>query len=346
MTYLVSPSRVPPIRDILESLGSARRVVLTTHLNADGDGAGSQVALAAFLRANGAEAWIVNPTPYPSVYRFLLPDDDWVVAASDDAAAVLCAEADLAVILDTGEKSRIGRVKPLVDGVPNIVIDHHPAGLDPIEGMSFRDPVACATGELVFDMIHEAGGPWPDATVTGLYVALLTDTGSFRHSNTTSRCHRIAAELVDRGADPETINRRVYGSFPPRRLHLLRAALETLRLTDDGSVASMTVPATSFKQLGATPDDLEGVVDYPRDIAGVEVALLFRRIQGGATKVSLRSNGPVDVNELARAFGGGGHVRAAGAVVQGSPDEVRERVVEAVQAEVVRLGLRPSPDPA
>ncbi len=334
MRYTVPSHRLAAVEEVLGVLTEARRVVLTTHINADGDGAGSQVALTGFLREQGAEAWIVNPTPYPRLFRFLIPDPDWVVPASDPAAEQLCRDADLAVVLDTGEVPRLGRVKPMIDAVPKVVVDHHPPGTAPIPGVSLRDPAACATGELVFDLLTRADCLWAEPAVTALYVAIVTDTGSFRHSNTSSRCHRIAAELIERGADPEEVHRSVYGAFPPRRLQLLREALGLLGVNEDGTVAWMTVPADAFHALGAQPDDLEGLVDYPRSLDGVQVAVLFRRIRSGAVKVSFRSNGEVDVDRLAKSFGGGGHVKASGAVVQGSEEAVRRRVVDAAEAAV------------
>jgi phosphoesterase RecJ-like protein len=346
MSYTVPSHRLADVEEVLGVLFEARRVVLTTHINADGDGAGSEVALASFLRERGAEAWIVNPTPYPRLFRFLLPDPDWVVAASDPIAEQLCRDADLAVVLDTGEVPRLGRVKPMIAAVPKVVVDHHPPGSAPIPGLSLRDPAACATGELVFDLLSRAGCRWDEATVTALYVAIVTDTGSFRHSNTSSRCHSIAAELIDRGADPEGVHRRVYGAFPARRLLLLREALGHLSVSEDGTVAWMTVPADAFRDLGAQPDDLEGLVDYPRSLEGVEVALLFRRIRNDAVKVSFRSNGDVDVDRLAKSFGGGGHVKASGAVVQGTEEAVRQRVIDAASEAVraIASGSPPVPD--
>lgn len=341
MTHTVPAHRRAPVQEVLQALGGAKNVVLTTHLNADGDGVGSELALAAWLRDRGTDAWIVNPTPFPDSFRFLVPDPAWILPAGSEAARERCGEADLAVVLDTGEVSRIGRVKPLIDGIETVIVDHHPAGEHPILGLGFRDAGACATGELVFELIQTAGGPWLPVAVDGLYVALLTDTGSFRHSNSTAACHRIVAELLERGADPAALYRKVYGAFPLRRLQLLRAALECLAVSDDGTVAWMTVPDEDFRRLGSSPEDLDGFVDYPRSVDGVEVALLFRKIGGGATKVSFRSNGDVDVNALARNFGGGGHVKAAGAVIKGTPAAVRETVVEAALAAVqaVRGGV-------
>jgi phosphoesterase RecJ-like protein len=224
----------------------------------------------------------------------------------------------------------------LVREVPKIVIDHHPPGPDPLEGISLRDPDACATGELVFDLLLKAGGPWPSETVRGLYVALLTDTGSFRFSNTSPDTHRIVAFLVARGADPEELYRLSYGNVPLRKVRLLHAALAELEVDPEGDVAWMTVPTEAFNELGANADDIEGLVDYPREIRGIEVGLLFRETARGATKVSFRSNGKVDVNALARQFGGGGHVRASGAVVERSLDEVRAEVLDAVRSAVRR----------
>ena len=335
MSYETPFSRVDAVAEVLQALAASRRAVLTTHLNADGDGAGSEVALAAWLRANGNQAVIVNPTVFPDLYKVLLGSESetWILAAGAPEAQEACARADLAVVLDTGEVHRIGRVKPMIEELTTVVVDHHPPGDQPIGGISFRDSAASATGELVFDLIWAAGGPWPREAVEGLYVAVLTDTGSFRFSNSTPGSHRVAAELIEMGADPEILYRKVYGTSPLRRLKLLREALSTLEAEPDTGVAWMIVPDEAFKRLEATSDDLEGLVDYPRSIEGIEVGLLFRRTSSG-TKISFRSNGPVDVNALSRQFGGGGHVRASGALLERPLDEAVPRVVEAAREAV------------
>ena len=220
----------------------------------------------------------MNPTPVPQSFRFLVPDESWVVDATSAEAQELCDGADVAVVLDTGEVPRIGRVRPLIDGLPTVVIDHHPPGDRPIEGVSFRDSSASATGELVFDLIHRAGGPWPEIADLGMYVAIMTDTGSFRYSNTTATSLRVAAELVGRGVSPDETYRRIYGAVPRRRWHLLESSLALLEVDEEAGVAWMTIPADRFDALGAIPDDLEGMVDYPRSVEGVEVGLLFRQI--------------------------------------------------------------------
>jgi phosphoesterase RecJ-like protein len=335
MHYRIPDHRREAVAAVREALLASRRAVLTTHLNADGDGAGSEAALTAWLRANGNEAYIVNPTPFPESYRFLLDEDGvCVLPAGSPEAQDACARADLAIVLDTGEIPRIGRVKPMIEELTTVVIDHHPPGDQPIGGVSLRDSDACATGELVFDVILALGGPWPRPAVEGLYVAVLTDTGSFRFSNSTPACHRVVAELIERGADPEALHARVYGAWPLRRLMLLEAALATLELDAAHGIAWMVVPEEAYQRLGAVAEDLEGLVDYPRSLEGVEVGLLFRKT-GYGTKVSFRSNGPVDVNQLARPFGGGGHVRASGALIEGEPAQVVPVVVAATRHAVL-----------
>ena len=334
MTYQTGKARFEAIDSVLTALTGKETAVLTTHVNADGDGCGSEIALAAWLRALGTEAFIVNPTPVPQSLRFLVPEESWVVDATSAEAQELCDGADVAVVLDTGEVPRIGRVRPLIDGLPTVVIDHHPSGDRPIEGVSLRDSSASATGELVFDLIHRAGGPWPEIADLGMYVAILTDTGSFRFSNTTPTSLRIAAELVGRGVSPDETYRRIYGAVPRRRFHLLESSLALLEVDEEAGVAWMTVPADRFDTLGAIADDLEGMVDYPRSVEGVEVGLLFRQIPRKGIKVSFRSNSTVNVNALARQFGGGGHVRAAGALIEGPMDQVRENVIHATREAV------------
>jgi phosphoesterase RecJ-like protein len=334
MTYRTPDARLGPVQEILEALDRAERLVLTTHVNADGDGAGSQMALAGWLRARGKPTWIINPTPFPPSLAFLLPDGDWTLDVGSKRAVEVVRDADLAVVLDTGELPRIGPVSELIQGLPTVVLDHHPPGPEPIPGLALRDPGACATGELVFDLLLAAGTPWPEWSVNGLYVALLADTGSFRFSNTTPDALRIAADLVERGADPERLHRYVFGNLPLRKLRLLAASLAELRVDSEETVAWMTVPADAFAELDARADDIEGLVDYPRDIEGIEVALLFRETVKGATKVSFRSNGNVDVNALARRFGGGGHVKASGALVDKPLVEVREEVLTVTRAAV------------
>ncbi len=334
MSYRTPAHRAAAVNAVKNVLLASRRAVLTTHLNADGDGAGSEAALASWLRANGTEAWIINPTAFPDALKFLVEKDDWIVPAGSARARDLCDTADLAIVLDTGEVPRIGRVQEMIRELPTAVIDHHPVGDHAIGGTSLRDATACATGELVHDIIHEANGPWNDHVAQGIYVAILTDTGGFRFENATANCHRVVAEVVQRGVEPEAMHERIYGSSPMRRYQMLRLALDTLERDDEYGIAWMVVPRDAYLELGVTAEDLEGFVDIPRSITETEVGLLFRLTQSGEVKISFRSNGLVDVNALARTFDGGGHVKASGAVVPGPMDEAIERVLDATRRAV------------
>lgn len=335
MSYRTPSHRTAAVAEVKNALLASRRAVLTTHLNADGDGAGSQAAISSWMRANGAEAWIVNPTTFPSNLRFLVEDEDWIVNAGSRKARELCDTADLAVVLDTGEVPRIGRVQGMIRELTTVVIDHHPPGDHAIGGISLRDPGACATGELVYDVIQAADGPWPEAVADGIYVAIMTDTGGFRFDNSTPGCHRVAAEVIEKGAHPEAMHERVYGRAPLKRYELLKHALETLEHEADTGISWMVIPKEPYEDLGVTAEDLEGIVDIPRSIEGTEVGLLFRDTADGDVKVSFRSNGEVDVNRLARSFEGGGHVKASGAVLAGPMDRAIERVLDVTRQAVV-----------
>ena len=336
MDYRTPVARNASVREVRNALLASRKAVLTTHLNADGDGAGCEAAVAAWLRANGTDAWIINPTPFPDSFKFLLGDPSWVVDASSSQAQSLCDQADLAVVLDTGEVPRIGRVRSLIRELTTVIIDHHQPGDQPIGGISLRDAEACATGELVFDVIRDAHGPWPRQTLEGLYVAILTDTGSFRFTNSTPGSHRVVAELIAMGVDPEEMHRRIYGAAPIRRYRLLERALATLEIDEAAGIAWMVIPQDAYLALGATQDDLEGMVDVPRSIEGAKVGLLFRQTATGEVKVSFRSSGPVNVNELAKRFGGGGHLKASGAMLPGPMDDAVKTVVQATREAVAR----------
>jgi bifunctional oligoribonuclease and PAP phosphatase NrnA len=315
----VPADRAEPLRAVLARLRAARSVMLTTHLNADGDGSGSEAALAAWLEAQGVHATIVNPTPFPASLRFLLHRDDVVADLGSDAAAAALRSADLFLVLDTSEANRIAPLMDYLEPERTIVVDHHPPGPSVVGTLNVQETGAAATGELVFDLLTLAGGAWPEAAALGIYVAIVSDTGSFRFSNTTPRTHAIAADLLRRGVDPEMVFERLFGTFPLRRMELLREALATLRV--EPGLSWMLVPHAVAERLGVSSEDFEGLIDHARSVEGTRIALLFREMQDGETKVSLRSNGQADVNRIARAFGGGGHVKAAGASVPAAPAE-------------------------
>lgn len=340
---IVPEGRHDGLRHVLEALDRAERIVLTTHVNADGDGAGSEAALATWLASQGKRVRIINPTPFPDGFRHLVSDPEWIVDAGSAASARELAEAELFVVVDTSEAKRLGKLPKSFGDRPVAVIDHHPAGDTGVGGFGVQDPAASATGELIYDLLQIAGAggdAWPEPVAEAIYTAIVTDTGSFRFANTTPRAHAIAGEMIARGVDPEAVYRRLFGSVPLRRIELVRAALAELVADPEWPVTWITVPRETVESVGATSEDLDGIVEYARSIEGTEVALLFREVADGSTKVSFRSNGIVDVNAIARQFGGGGHVKASGALIGEGLERARARVIEAVRETLRSLEMR------
>jgi bifunctional oligoribonuclease and PAP phosphatase NrnA len=183
-------------------------------------------------------------------------------------------------------------------------------------------------------MLSLAGSDWPYESALGAYVAIVSDTGSFRFGNTTPRCHAIAAALLSRGIEPEEIYQRLFAIAPPRRLQLLQEALSRLEYDPEIGLAWMVIPLEVSDRLGSTSDDYDGLIDHARSIEGTRVALLFRETAPEETKLSLRSSGETNVNQIARQFGGGGHVKASGATIPLPVKEAVEKVLEAVRKEL------------
>jgi bifunctional oligoribonuclease and PAP phosphatase NrnA len=330
-TLAIPPHRRPQISALAAVLQPGMRVALSTHMNADGDGCGSETALARLLVQRGCQVRIVNPTPWPSLFAYLLDRD--VVDASAHGAAAL-ADIDALVVLDINDIKRLGGLGDAVRAltVPIVVIDHHQPGDEPPSSIVLADTTACATGELVFDFALELGLEITPLVARSLYTALVTDTGGFRFSNTGPRTHAVASVLLAAGVDPEEMYRRIYASVPVGRLHLLRDVLASLEVDPALGISWISLAAGVMEGHGVSSEDLDGIVEHPRSIAGTRLALFFRDLGHRRVKVSFRSTGDVDVNQLARQFGGGGHVRAAGALITGSLDEVRATVLAAARA--------------
>ena len=202
----------------------------------------------------------------------------------------------------------------------------------PPYGPRYLDAGAAATAELVFEIALANGWPLSREAARGLYVGIVTDTGGFRFSNTRPRTLRVAAELLEAGVDPEEIYLEVYARAPEGRPRLLAEALQTLVVEPEWGLAWVTVPPGAIERHGVSSDDLDGVVEFPRSIEGVRMALLFREMSQGRIKVSLRSVGNVDVAAFANRFGGGGHTKAAGVAMSGSMSEVQGVILEAARA--------------
>jgi phosphoesterase RecJ-like protein len=332
----VPAGRLPGARAVSDALLSARRIAMTTHVNADGDGLGSEIALLHLLRAVGRDARIVNPTRIPERYGFLIGP----VAAHDhtaDAAAAI-AWADLVVVLDISDLGRLGSLAAAVRqrGVPVACVDHHVSPGTLPDGPRLVDPSASATAELIYDLAVTAGWPIESDPARAMYVGLMTDTGGFRFGNTTPRVLRLAASLLEAGVDPERLYEQVYATAPVGRIRLTAEVLDTLVVEPAVGLSWVTVPAGALDRHEATADDLDGLVEFARSVQGTRLALLFRTLANGRVKVSFRSTGDFDASDFAHRFGGGGHVKASGASIAGSLEEVQHQVLDAARAALTR----------
>ncbi len=318
------------IKAIIPILTRARSAVLTTHVNPDGDGIGSELALAAWLAGGGCRAEIINHSPTPAVYRFLDPDARIGLYRPERDASLLAA-ADLVIVLDTNQPERLRSMEAAVLASPavKICIDHH---LEP-HGFATHyviDPEATSTGEIIYRILVQASGQHLAPSVAAdLYCAIMTDTGSFRYPRVDPEIHRIAACLIESGADPVQIYTAVYEQWSNGRVHLLGQMLAEMGLSGGGRLAYATVTQEMLRATGTREEDTDNFTTYPMSVAGVAVGILFLELKDGV-KISVRSRGEIPINELAKEFGGNGHKNAAGARLFGvTLAQVHQRVLAA-----------------
>lgn len=320
-------SRPPAPDAVRERLASARRLLVTSHRNPDGDAVGSSLALARILRSSGREALVWHLDPAPPVYR-TLPGADAIHVGAD--APDDLAGFDLGIVLECPTLDRCGIAEHL-GGLPLLNVDHH-LGNSGYGVATWIRPDAPAVAVLVADLAAALGVALDGDAAACLLVGLATDTGGFRFPNASPEAFRAAAELVESGADVERVSGWLYESQPEGAVRLLGELLATLERHEGGAVASVHLTREAFRRAAAAPGDSEGLVDVPRSIAGVEAVVMLRELDSGAWKASLRSRGAVDVESVARAHGGGGHRNAAGCVLEGDLATVETRLVAEVAA--------------
>jgi len=315
------------------------RILLTTHENPDGDGVGAAVALAAHLKLGGKDARIVVSPALPANLDFLDPEG-WIEAY--DPMGIhqeLGAWPDAWLLIDASEPHRLGPLLAAFQatGATRACLDHHlkdaPKGFD----AEFADPTASASAELVYDLVRpRIGGDLPPVMAQALYAGLASDTGNFRHSNSTPKVHYAAADLIAQGVHPARIFNALYQTATPAKLRLFGRAMGGLQLRDHARFAYVSVTAADLAECGASHEDLDDLVEEPRRLKGVEVAALFAETADGRVKVSLRSRERVDVNAVCRRFGGGGHRLASGAKVADSLDSFITQVEAAVLSQMAQ----------
>lgn len=326
---MISKSKLQQIKSIITS---NKKFILTTHVNPDGDGIGSEIALATYLRYLGKEVMIYNHSETPGNYEFLDPLGD-IQLYKPEQHEQSVRESDAVFILDISDWKRLRDLGELLRNldIPKICIDHHPLNQSFVD-LDVIYPPASSTGELIYEVLMHLGANLRGKIAEGLYTALLTDTGSFRYSNTTPEAHRVVAELLAAGVNPNQIYQNVYENQPPNKMRLLAYILNNLKFEKDGRLVWFVITQDTLKATNTQPYDTEGFADFPRTISGVEICLMFLETKEGKTKISFRSKGRVVINGLANQFGGGGHQFAAGALVDGALKEVVPQVIEEAKA--------------
>ncbi len=335
-----SQGRFAPLR---EFLSGHQRILLLTHVGPDGDGLLACLALARYLHRLGKQATVVTEDRVPD---FVAPfDPEGLVRGREDLLARedWAEHFDGCLILDTGKGSRLGRLEaPLAaSGLPLAVVDHHIREEDNIECPSVIDPGAAAVGEMIADYMDEEGYAFDDPLIVrALMACLVYDTGQFRFTNTSRRTLAWAARLVECGARPGEAYSVFWESNGAGSVKLLGALMSRIHIECGGRLAWFTLSAADLERYGVSREETEEFISLPRSIASVEVIAFFSELENGRTRISLRSKGKVEVHDVARAFGGGGHAFAAGARTRQPLDEAA-RLVSAAMAKKIRDVLGP-----
>ena len=311
------------IRTVKQAIKKFNEFLITSHINPEGDAIGSQIAIARLLRKLGKKSVMLDDSPVPNVLRFMKGSEDISKEMPRDF------NFQAIIILDSPDLARIGRVKEFIKKDSVIInIDHHISNVN-FGKFNWVEPDFSSAGEMVYDLFKAFKAKIDLDDAIALYAAIMTDTGSFKYSNTVSKTHRIAAELVDIGVKPYEMHTKIYETSSIQDTNLLGEVLQTMKLTEDGKIAWLWVTKEMLKKTKASLEGTEGIINFARSIDGVEIAILFRETgTDERVKVSFRSKGNVDVNKLAGSFGGGGHPTASGCTVLGKPEDVEKKVLD------------------
>lgn len=304
----MSPYSKPPA-PLLDAIANGQRFLLSSHQRPDGDAIGSAVGMALTLQALGKQATVVMDGRPPAFLQ-PFPGVDRIVVTAETSET-----ADAVLVMECSTLDRTG-VRGL-DRSPVINIDHHPGNTN-YGAINWVDESAAACGELVFTLVDALDVPLSQDIATHLYLAILTDTGSFRFSHLTPRTYELAGRAVAAGADPEWIARTHYDSNSLARVRIFGAVLNGMAIHAGGRVALLTITEQMARDFGGSYDDTEGLINFPLTVKDIEAVAFFKEIGPNDWRISLRSKGQVDTGRIAKQFGGGGHLNAAGCGWQGS----------------------------
>jgi phosphoesterase RecJ-like protein len=319
---------------IINQIKEAKHILLTSHSDPDGDAVSSLLAMGLALSYLDKKVTLYNSSPIPAVYRFL-PSVERIVRRIKKAETY-----DVALVLDCGDLSRVGSAADTIKRIPVVInLDHHISNTG-FGDIQLVDPDACSTAEIVYRLIKALNVPIDKKIATSLYTGILTDTGSFRFSNTNRAAFAISHEMTDLGVEPHSVAQHVFGTYSLERIKLLNLALDSLEISENGKLSIMTVTNAMFDFTETQPEDVDGMINYARRIQDVKVAALIQEQRNGRSSesdtrrqfhVSLRSDGSVDVAAIAGEFGGGGHPSAAGFQVETSLLKLKSDIITLAQ---------------
>ena len=323
-----------PIADIRDAILSRRRFLITSHARPDGDSIGSQLAMAYALEAMGKEVRLVNADPAPDHYMEFPGLDRIEIARTIEER-----DADALIVMESGDLKRTGVAG--LEGRFTINIDHH-QGNTSYGDINWVDLGAAACGEMVYDVIEALGVPLTIEIATHIYLAILTDTGSFHYSNITPKTFDICHRTVEAGVNPAAMARRVFDQNSFGKLKLIGALLAQMDLLDGGRLAVMYLDDNIMNATGTTYNDTEGLINLPLTAREIQAVVFFKMGADGDMHVSMRSKYDVDVRGIAARHGGGGHKNAAGFKVKGPLEVVRDGIITEL-AEAITLGVQSRP---
>ena len=315
----------------VELIRAHQRFMLVSHVRPDCDALGSELGMAAVLEALGKQVRIVNGQATPPNLAFIDPDRR-IKAIGVDIQAAELADVEVIMILDTSAWIQLGPMADVIrrQAAVKMVLDHH-VSEDDLGAELFKDTTAEATGRLVVDAASQLGVPLTPRMAIPLFAAVATDTGWFRFASTTPNTYRVAAALVEAGAQPQNIYRQLHEQDSLARLKLIGRTLSHAESELDGRLIHTRITREDFEATGALPSDTEDIINMTLGVRGTEVAVIFVEQASGAYKISFRSRSAVDCSRLAQRFAGGGHKAAAGATVEGSFADVSRRVLDATR---------------
>lgn len=329
MSITALRSEVDQLRELCERHD---QIMVLGHKDADGDTLGCSLAFGEALRAQGKQVTILMPHPLSQKYSWM-PGFDEIVDRPAEGSDI-----QLVLFFDAGNIGRSGSAVEHIAAQATIVnVDHHPSN-SRFGDLNIVDPEASAVGQMCLDMLEHFGWRITPAMATNLYTALMTDTGGFRHENTTPRALRDASRLAALGADPSYVASMVYKSRPLTTVKLSGLAIAGMQVEQDGRLAWARVTRRMLREAGAVMAESEDIIDTLNSLAGLDLAIVFKEVQPKLTKISVRSRGGVDAAALCAHFGGGGHLRAAGAEVPLRLEEAIPTVLEVARESIDAAG--------